>query len=112
MKEWLDDSGLTAQIVVNAQYPDTRVPAAYVKDGKIVLNISPGAVRGLVINNDVVSFSARFSGNPYEVCVPVGAVLGIYARETGEGLAFEADMQPGPSGGSGEDEKPHLRVVK
>lgn len=111
MKDWLDDSGLTAQIVVNASFPGAQVPEAYVKEGKIVLNISSGAVRGLVIDNDAVSFSARFSGTPYEISVPMGAVLGIYARETGEGLAFDPDAQPGPPGGNGED-KPHLRVVK
>ncbi|HMD73726.1 MAG TPA: ClpXP protease specificity-enhancing factor SspB, partial [Steroidobacteraceae bacterium] len=72
----------------------------YVKDGKIVLNISYNATQILKLGNEFVSFEARFGGVSFAVQVPVRAVLGIYARETGQGMIFpEGDADPDPSGG-------------
>lgn len=90
--EWCVDSGYTPHITVRVD-GSTRVPAAYVQDGQIVLNIGPNAVRNLLIDNVWVSFSARFGGVSQEIQVPIANVVAIYARETGEGMAF----------GSGED---------
>ena len=71
------------------------MPRAYVKDGKIVLNLSEGATQRLQLGNDVVEFDARFAGVVHHVRFPMGAVLGIYARETGEGMVFsEQDLGP------------------
>ena len=131
--EWCADNGLTPYLAVkvNAQ---TRVPAAFVKNGEIVLNISRGATRKLTIDNQWVQFSARFNGASQEVSVPVGAVAGIFAKESGYGFAFtvpavdpvaslEAATAPLPTastadaGTSPHDDKPrsrpkHLQVVK
>lgn len=85
--EWCVDSGYTPYISVRVG-ADTRVPAAFVKDGQIVLNIGPNAVRNLQMDNDWVTFSARFGGVSHDIQVPVSSVLAIYARETGEGMAF------------------------
>ena len=91
--EWCADNGLTPYLAVkvNAQ---TRVPVAYVKNGEIVLNISASATRHLTIDNDGVRFSARFSGASQEVVVPMSAVAGIVAKETGYGFAFTVSQNP------------------
>lgn len=89
LNEWILDNGCTPYILVNALQDDVDVPQQYVKDGQIVLNISPSAVQGLHVNNDLLSFSARFAGRPTDVFVPVSAVMGIYARENGQGMVFD-----------------------
>lgn len=95
--EWISDSNCTPHIVVDAAYPGVDVPRQFVKDGKIVLNVSWSATSGLVMDNESVSFSARFSGSSLSVRIPIGAVLAIYARETGQGTIFsEDDAAPPP----------------
>jgi stringent starvation protein B len=125
--DWCIDNGHTPHLVVASEYPGVSVPNQFVQDGRITLNISPMAVQSLHIDQDPIWFSARFSGRPFDVTVPVGAVLAIVARENGEGIVFgevepadEAavagtpsppDHEPTP-----EPPKPkgraHLRVVK
>src|SRR5437867_9488109 len=85
--EWCADNGLTPYLAVkvNAQ---TRVPASFVKNGEIVLNISTTATRKLTIENEWIQFAARFNGVSQEVSVPLTAVSGIFAKETGYGFAF------------------------
>ena len=108
--EWIADNGLTPQIVVDAQHEQVRVPTAYVRDGKIVLNVSSTAVRGLSLGNERVEFSARFGGASFDVFVPVGAVLAIMARENGTGMSFPdaGDDRPPPQ----PRRRPNLKVVK
>jgi len=127
--EWCADNGLTPYLAVkvNAQ---TRVPAAFVKNGEIVLNISRGATRKLTVYNDWVQFTARFNGASQEVSVPMAAVSGIFAKESGYGFAFTVASDPvdsldaataplptAKSDGEATDTKPrnrpkHLQVVK
>ena len=92
LHEWCVDNNLTPHLIVavNAQ---TRVPMAYVKDGEIVLNINYGATKDLHIDNDSVVFSARFGGVSQNIYVPMSAVRGIFARENGQGMFFEADLE-------------------
>jgi stringent starvation protein B len=104
MHEWMLDNGFTPHLVVDAKREGVRVPEAHVKDGKIVLNVSPTATRALNLGNDAVTFEARFSGVSQQLVVPVAAVLGIYARETGQGMVFSDDDSPKPSSGAGSDE--------
>ena len=91
LNEWILENDCTPYILVNAFEEDVSVPQDYVKDGQIVLNISPLAVHGLRISNEVVEFSGRFGGVPTLVYVPIRAVLGIYAKENGQGMIFETD---------------------
>ena len=108
--EWIAENDLTPQIVVDAQQEQVRIPTAYVRDGKIVLNISATAVHGLSLGNEWVEFSARFGGTPFDVAVPVRAVLAIMARENGTGMSFPdpgSDRPPPESRG-----RPSLKVVK
>ncbi len=90
--EWIADNGMTPHILVDARLPGVRVPAHAVKDGRIVLNIADRAVAKLEMDNDSVRFSARFGGVSQSVMVPMAAVLAIYARETGQGMALPEDM--------------------
>ncbi len=101
--EWCCDGGQSPYIAVKVD-ANTRVPMEYVKDGEIVLNISPDATRNLKIDNDVIRFSARFGGVSQEVSVPVGAVKGIFARESGQGLAFQVVPTDEADGGTVEQE--------
>lgn len=100
LHEWITDSGETPHIVVDAGGEGVAVPRQYVKDGKIVLNVSLSATQMLKLGNDAVSFEARFGGVSFGVLVPVRAILGIYARETGQGMIFpEGDADPDPTDG-------------
>ena len=96
--EWIVDNGMTPHLLVDATRPGVRVPAHTVKDGRVVLNVAERAVARLDMDNEAVSFTARFGGVSHPVTVPVGAVLAIYARETGQGMALPEE-QPGPGGG-------------
>ncbi len=93
MHEWMSDNGNTPHIVVDAGVDGVSVPREHVKDGKIILNISETAAHNLKLSNDAVSFRARFSGVPSDVWVPMRSVLGIYARETGQGMIFSHDTE-------------------
>lgn len=121
MYEWIADNDLTPHIIVAADYPGVVVPMEYVEENRIVLNISTSATQGLVMGNEEVTFSGRFSGQSISLVVPVGSVVGIYARENGQGMVFE-EVVPNSSGDSPDDDpdpdnppkpqKPSLRIVK
>ena len=89
--EWIVDNGCTPYILVDAKVDDVMVPDQYVKNGQIVLNISPTAVMDLNISNTAVAFNGRFGGVATDIYVPVSAVIGIYARENGQGMVFESE---------------------
>ena len=123
MHEWISDSNQTPHIVVDASIEGVEVPRQYVQGGKIILNVSTNATSMLSLGNDVVRFRARFGAATYDVSVPIVAVLGIYARETGQGMIFsEADTPPQPPAppsepapsttGEGKRSKPTLKVIK
>jgi stringent starvation protein B len=123
MHEWISDCNQTPHIVVDAAVAGVEVPRQYVQGGKIILNVSASATSGLSLGNDFVRFRARFGAATYDVVVPIAAVLGVYARETGQGMIFsEADAPPpeppsGPTeptanGSDAKRAKPTLKVVK
>jgi stringent starvation protein B len=88
--EWCSDSNFTPYLSVKVD-GNTRVPMEFVKNGEIVLNIAYDATHRLTIGSDCVQFSARFSGVSRECSIPIEAVLGIFARENGQGLFFPAE---------------------
>lgn len=124
--DWIIDNKCTPYLVVDATYPAVKVPQQFVQNGQIVLNVLPSAVGNLQLGNDLVTFNARFGGQPFALSIPMKAVLAIYARENGAGTVFtleedddtEEDLleevldeelppePPKPSRGS------HLKVVK
>ena len=103
MYDWMVDCGHTPHVIVDATRPQVQVPVAFVKDGRIVLNVSPAATQSLTVGNETMEFNARFGGVGHFVSVPVEAILGIYARETGEGMVFNEDATPD---GDGPDSAP------
>ncbi|MEN1729530.1 MAG: ClpXP protease specificity-enhancing factor [Pseudomonadota bacterium] len=123
MHEWIVDSGMTPHLLIDASNPDLSVPDSARQGDKVVLNVSPAAVRDLVMDQDLVTFVARFGGVSQAVSVPVAAVDGIYARENGRGMMFpdEEGLIGGTDGSDGPDDdgsspdrggRPSLRVVK
>lgn len=90
--EWCVDQGFTPYLAVQVD-SHTRVPREFVQDGQIVLNLSLDATHQLQMANDEITFQTRFNGASYPVVVPVAAVLAIYARENGQGMAFEPGAQ-------------------
>lgn len=86
--DWIVDNDLTPYLLVNAEYPGVEIPLEHVVDGRIVLNISPKACRGLHMENDRIVFTARFSGQTIQIFVSPGAVIAIYAQENGRGMEF------------------------
>ncbi len=89
--EWICDNNLTPYLLVDATQPYTDVPQQFVQDGQIVLNLAPHSVHMLNMSNDAITFSARFSGASKDLYIPMNAVLGLYARENGQGLFFDPE---------------------
>lgn len=122
LNEWIVDNGATPQILIDSTNSDVEIPDSVRTRDKVVLNISPSAVRDLQIDNEFVSFVARFSGVSHGVLVPIAAVEAIYARENGQGMMFP-EPEPGADDDSGEASsedaasgpkkgKPDLKVIK
>lgn len=120
--QWSVDNGYTPHLLVHADYPGVMVPREHVQDGRITLNISPMAIQNLGLEQEPIWFSARFSGRSFDVQVPSGAVLAIFARENGEGVVF-GEVEPAEPQGDGtpptppeptrpKPGRPQLRVVK
>ena len=125
LNEWIADNGMTPHLLVDATRPGVQVPPQAVSDGKVVLNIAERAVARLLIDNDTVTFTARFGGVSHPVIVPIASVLAIYARETGQGMALPEDPsgphdEPTPPPDDAAPDAPHttpprrghLRVIK
>ena len=121
--DWIIDNQFTPYIVVNANMPGVAVPQEHVKDGQIVLNISPSACAKLELGNVDINFEARFGGVARQLNVPCKAVLAIYARENGAGTVFtledemdDVSAAPAESAPPSEEPvkkgKPTLTVVK
>ncbi len=89
--EWILDNQGTPHLIVNADFPGVQVPREHVQNGEIVLNISPSAVQGLSLENDEISFNARFSGVARVIRLPMASILAIIARENAQGMAFPAE---------------------
>ncbi len=104
LNEWIVDNDMTPYLVVDAGIQGVSVPDDYVTNGQIILNVSPGAVNDLLIEDEAVEFKARFGGVPMEVYIPVVAIMAIYAKENGQGMVFGAE--PGAPEPPPLDEKP------
>ena len=116
--EWINDNEQTPHIIVDAERVDVNMPPQSIQDGRLVLNISPLATRNLSMDNEAVSFQARFSGVSQDIWLPMEAILAIYARENGQGMMFSEEDDDGYSTSSDDENpdpdkpKPTLRVVK
>ena len=112
--EWILDNEMTPHLLVDIEGAGVEVPAQQGQNGKIVLNISPQAVEGLMLGNDAIGFRARFGGISTDVYVPVASVLAIYAKENGRGMVFnEGEDGPTPEEPDAKSGKrPALKIVK
>jgi stringent starvation protein B len=105
--DWIEDSSFTPHILVSAKKDGVLVPEGFSSDGKIVLNIGSSATQGRIINNESISFKAKFNGRPEKIIVPCNAVLSIYAKENGEGMFFDNKAEPIDQ----ENQKPNLTIL-
>lgn len=124
MHEWITDNSQTPHIVVDVSIEGVKVPPQHVKDGRIILNISLSAAQGLNLGNESLSFRARFGGVSQDIVVPIAAIVGIYARESGQGMIFgdndgpvgttepPTPSPPPASPPPAAPRKSHLKVVK
>ncbi|MBL4712459.1 MAG: ClpXP protease specificity-enhancing factor [Gammaproteobacteria bacterium] len=120
MYQWIADNGMTPHLLVDVTVDDVHVPVEHVQNGKIILNIAPMAINGLILGDAEITFSARFSGKPMELHIPIDAVLAVYAKENGQGMMFSEDDGAMSSPDSDNDndpspdkpKRPSLRVVK
>ncbi len=101
LNEWIIENDCTPYVLVDAGMPGVQVPEDYVDNGQIVLNISMSAVKSLLIDDDGLSFNARFGGVPIDLYVPMVAILAIYAKENGQGMVF------GNEAGAPDPDQPH-----
>ena len=120
--DWIVDNHCTPHVVVDASLPRVRVPQQHVSDGQIILNVAPRAVTNFAMDLEAVAFTTRFGGVPTDIYFPIGAILGIYARENGQGLMFGREESsgdddprqpdPAPPAAPGGGRKPRLKVIK
>ena len=89
--DWILENDCTPYILVDAARKGVEVPREFVKDGQIVLNVSPSAVRAMHMGNDIITFDGRFGGEALTIVVPVEALMAIYARENGQGMVFDVE---------------------
>lgn len=113
LNEWILENDCTPYVLVDAGLPGVQVPEDYVNNGQIVLNISTSAVKSLLIDDDGLSFNARFGGVPIDLYVPMVAILAIYAKENGQGMVFgneagapDPDQPPKPKKPDTKADKP------
>jgi stringent starvation protein B len=118
--QWITDNGMTPHLLVDAETDGVMVPVEHVQSGKIILNIAPMAISGLVLGDTEITFNARFSGKSQGLFVPIDAVLAIYAKENGQGMMFSendgavsaSDNDDDPEPDPDKPRRPSLRVVK
>ncbi len=114
--EWIIENNLTPYLLVNAKLPGVEVPINHIENDKIILNLSPRAVRTLRLGNDFIQFDARFNGLSTNISIPPAAVMAIYARENGQGMIFDkedgVDPPNSPPTKPEGPVKPKLSIVK
>lgn len=124
MYQWITDNGMTPHLLVDVAVDGVQVPTEHVQNGKIILNVAPMAIGALILGDEEITFSARFSGKSMSLYIPIEAVLAVYAKENGQGMMFseddgavssdsdDDDPDPGSGPGSSKTKRPSLRVVK
>jgi stringent starvation protein B len=90
--DWIVDSDCTPYLVLDAEFPKVDVPRKFVKDGQIILNLSPDAIRDLAITDKDLYFRTCFSGKIKEIYAPIQAVISVYAKETNDGIVFDREI--------------------
>ena len=115
MYEWISDNNFTPYIAVDAEVPNVCVPERFIKNGRIIFDISFKATNKLRTGNDAIEFDARFSGKIAHIYIPINAVLAIYAKENGLGMVFTPEDIEGSSSEhkpAAEKKPPHLKLIQ
>ena len=116
MFEWISDNGYTPHLLIDASFENMSIPRNFVQNERITLNISSSATRNLTVDSDLISFDARFEGKTMNVQLPYEAVINIFARETGEGMAFSSESDTANRDlvkkSVKKDKTPHLKLVE
>lgn len=114
INEWVLDNGMTPYLLVDTIMEGIHVPQDYIQNNQIILNIHPDAVHHLLIDNEAITFSARFNGKSHQIYVPINSVTAIYAKETGKGLVFPEieDEEKSENSTIKKSTRPHLKVIK
>lgn len=116
MFEWISDNGYTPHLLIDASFENMSIPRNFVQNERITLNISSSATRNLTIDSDLISFDARFEGKTMNIQLPYEAVINIFARETGEGMAFSSESDTANRDlvkkSVKKDKTPHLKLVE
>ena len=105
LHDWCTDNGFTPYVAVFVD-ASVQVPAEYVKNNEIVLNVGFEATSALKLGNEVIEFKARFGGTSREIIVPIDHVIAIYARENGQGMAFPMPSADGQASSTTDSEVP------
>ena len=98
--QWILDNDETPYVLVRASVEGVSVPQEHVENDQIVLNLSPNAVRDLVMEDEYVMCASRFGGRAFELVLPMASILAIYCRDSGEGMVFpeeSAFAEKGPA---------------
>ena len=113
---WISDNGYTPHLLIDASFENMGIPRKFVENERITLNISSSATRNLTIDSDIISFDARFDGKSMSVQFPSEAVINVFARETGEGMAFSSESDLKKKGFNKKniekDKASHLKLVE
>jgi len=118
LNEWILDNGQTPHLIVDINARGLEVPEQAIQDGKLVLNIAPQATRHLEMGNESITFQARFAGSPFNIFLPIDAVMAIYARENGQGMMFAHGKDNAEEGSAIEESAgqnkpgPNLTLIK
>lgn len=116
MFEWISDNGYTPHLLIDASFANINIPRKFVENKRITLNVSSSAIRNLIIDSDIISFDAIFDGKSMSVQFPSEAVINIFARETGEGMAFSSESDTAKSSlvkkSIKKDKALHLKLVE
>lgn len=101
---WLLDNDITPHLLIDATIPKVKVPMDYVKNGNIILSLSPTAIGDFQTLPRGISFKARFKGVAEDIFVPYIAMEQLIALETGSALPIgkaleQLDLSPEPEDG-------------
>ena len=109
---WLVDNKETPYLSVDAREDIGLVPESAVKDGVVVLNVSPTAIESLDIGLDAMSFYCRFNGVRTSINLPIRSILAIYGKESGQGIEFDKlEYLDSPKSVAKKKSKTELRLV-
>lgn len=112
LNEWILDNDMTPHIVINANYKGTVVPREHVEGGQIILCIAPQSVHGLEMENDHISFAAKFAGVSRDIYLPIMSITAIYAEENRKGMVFADEVYETSNDSDGGEGNDNLKAVE